>query len=153
MKRFKRFLLRWIHKSPLLHFRTPYLSWEKCMICTGNVTWGNVIGGGLSYITHWLLLLPFASGVSLRASAPYRADGNTNTSKSLFILQISVHMLYIRTSALLLLDVWYTYIVRGIFCRENVLWLDSMSISPHCFTLCSNAYVDFVWTVTNADLD
>lgn len=29
-----------------------------------------------------LLLLPFASGVSLQASALYRADGNTNTSKS-----------------------------------------------------------------------
>ncbi|KAI7808000.1 hypothetical protein IRJ41_013991 [Triplophysa rosa] len=28
------------------------------------------------------LVQAFASGVSLRASAPHRADGNTNTSKS-----------------------------------------------------------------------
>lgn len=79
-------------KSQPLHF----WSREQCMICTGNVTWGNVIGGGLSYITQRLLLLPFASGVSLRASAPHRADGNTNTSKSLFISQISLHYIFAR---------------------------------------------------------
>lgn len=80
----------------------------------GYMTWGNVIGGRLSYITHKLLLLPFASGVSLRASAPHRADGNTNTSKSLFIPQINLYTWHIRKSALLLFDLWYTYIVLNV---------------------------------------
>lgn len=93
VKRFKILSLRWI-QSPTT--TTCYSHFRKtCMICTGNVTWGNVIGGCLSYITHRLLLLPFASGVSLRASAPHRADGNTNTSKSLFIPQINLYTLYI----------------------------------------------------------
>lgn len=128
VKRFKILSLRWIHipttTTCYSHFR------KTCMICTGNVTWGNVIGGGLSYITHRLLLLPFASGVSLRASAPHRADGNTNTSKSLFIPQINLYTLYIRTSALLLLVFWYTHIVLNVLPWKCALDRLHVSFSP-----------------------